>query len=142
MLRADQAVTGDGVNTNKTVLIVDDDALVLESIDLLLSAEDGYQCIRAPGSHSAGSHLQLTHIDVIIADVILAGSQTGLDIAKKAIERYPGVAVVIITADTEVARDEIPQRWAFLRKPFGAEQLRAAIERAQAKACDMARQDS
>lgn len=139
MLRPDKAATGDRVDTNKTVLIVDDDALVLESIDLLLSAEEGYQCIRALGSKGADSHLQHAPIDLLVADVILAGSQTGIDIANKAIERYPGVAVVIITADTEVERDEIPLRWAFLRKPFGAEQLRAAIERAQAKACEPAR---
>lgn len=134
MLCAYRAATGAGVNTNKTVLIVDDDALVLDSIDLLLSAEENFQCIRALGSSGADSHLQHAHIDIIVADVILAGSLTGLDIARKAIERYPHVAVVIITADTEVEREEIPLRWAFLRKPFGGEQLRAAIERAQIKA--------
>jgi DNA-binding NtrC family response regulator len=134
MLCAVRSATGGRVDTNKTVLIVDDDALVLESIDLLLSAEDGYQCIRALGSRGAESHLQHARIDLLVADVILAGNLTGMDIARRAIERYPDIAVVIITADSDVDREEIPQRWAFLRKPFGAEQLRAAVERAHAKA--------
>lgn len=121
------------MDNNKTVLIVDDDALVLESIDLLLSANLGYRCIKALGSNGADSHLQHAQVDMLIADVILAGSMTGMDIATMAIGRYPDVAVVIITADSEVAREEIPLRWAFLRKPFGAEQLRAAIERAEDK---------
>lgn len=126
--------SGAAVDTIKTVLIVDDDALVLDSIDLLLSANPDYQCIRALGSTGAASHLQRARVDMLIADVILAGNMTGMDIATLAISRYPDVAVVIITADSEVTREEVPLRWAFLRKPFGAEQLRAAIDRAQEKA--------
>jgi FixJ family two-component response regulator len=115
------------MDTNKTVLIVDDDDLVLESIDLLLSSAKGFQSIRARGSAGAMSHMQHAHIDVVVADVILAGSMTGLDICEKVIECHPAVAVVVITADTEVHCAEIPQRGVFLRKPFGGEQLLGAI---------------
>jgi DNA-binding NtrC family response regulator len=113
--------------TKKTVLIVDDDDLVLESIDLLLSAADGFQSIRARGSAGAISHMRHAHIDVVVADVILAGSMTGIDICRRAMEHYPGVAIVVITADTEVHRAEVPARGVFLRKPFGGEQLLKAI---------------
>lgn len=115
------------MDTTKTILIVDDDDLVLESIDLLLTAADGFQSIRARGSASAVSHMQRAHVDLIIADVILAGSMSGIDICHKAVERYPDIAVVIITADTEVHCADIPERGVFLRKPFGAEQLLEAI---------------
>ena len=114
--------------TKKTVLIVDDDDLVLESIDLLLSAVDDFQTIRARGAVGAISHMNhARHIDVIVADVILAGDLSGIDVCRKVMEKCPGVAMMVITADTEVHRSDISSRGVLLRKPFGAMQLVAAI---------------
>jgi DNA-binding NtrC family response regulator len=116
------------VETKKTVLIVDDDDLVLESIDLHLSATEDFQTIRVRGLAGAISHIQSAPIiDVIVADVILAGSMSGIDICQKAIQRYPAIAVVVITADTEVQCADIPDRGVFLRKPFDGKQLLEAI---------------
>lgn len=123
------------METKKTVLIVDDDDLVLESIDLHLAATGDFQTIRVLGSAGALSHMQNAPvIDVIVADVILAGSMSGIEICQKAIEQYPSIAVVVITADPEVHCAEIPERWVFLRKPFGGEQLLEAIGVAVARA--------
>ncbi|MFC5435095.1 response regulator [Rhodanobacter umsongensis] len=117
------------MDTDKTVLIVDDDDMVLESIDLHLSATDGYQTVRAQGAAGALSHMQnAPGIDVIVADVILAGTINGIDLCRKAIEHYPAIAVVVITADTEVKCADIPARGVFLRKPFGGAQLLGAID--------------
>jgi CheY-like chemotaxis protein len=116
------------MGNKKTVLIVDDDDLVLESIDLLLSAVDEFQTIRARGSVGAISHMDHTqHIDVIVADVILAGGLSGIDVCRKARTQCPEVAMVVITADTEVHRADVPPRGVLLRKPFGGDQLVAAI---------------
>lgn len=120
-------IPGIHVDTTKTVLIVDDDDLVLESIDLLLSTADGFQSIRARGSAGAISHMQHAHVDVIVADVILAGNMSGIEICQRATEHHPAIAVVVITADPEVECADIPARGVFLRKPFGGEQLLAAI---------------
>lgn len=120
----------------KTVLIVDDDALVLEAIDLLLSRAEGFHSIRALGVDSARSDLQQARIDVLVADVILAGSTTGIELCERAIERYPAIAIVVITADNEVQRDEIPKRGIFVRKPFGGEQLLDAIDAALERASE------
>ncbi|WP_426688759.1 response regulator [Rhodanobacter ginsengiterrae] len=121
------------MDTKKTVLIVDDDNLVLESIDLLLSAADGLQSIRAIGVSGAMSHLRQAHVDVLVADVILAGTVSGIDICHEAIKRNDEVAIVVITADTEVHVHDIPDRGVFLRKPFGATELLAAIQLALGK---------
>ncbi len=116
------------METKKTVLIVDDDDLVLESIDMHLSMSDSFQTIQVMGSAGALSHMQnAPGIDVIVADVILTGGMSGIDVCGKAIERYPRIAVVVITADTEVQHADIPKRGVFLRKPFGGEQLLEAI---------------
>lgn len=125
---ANIAGSGGAVDTKKTVLIVEDDELVLESIDLHLSANDDYQTIRVQGAAGALSHMQnAPRIDVIVADVILAGPTSGIDLCRKAIEQHPAIAVVVITADPEVECAEVPSRGVFLRKPFGGEQLLGAI---------------
>jgi DNA-binding NtrC family response regulator len=126
----------------KTALIVDDDALVLESIDLLLSQAEGFRTIRALGVNSARSDLQQARIDVLVADVILAGSTTGIELCEFAIERHPMIAVVVITADNEVQRGDIPERGIFLRKPFGGAQLLQAIDAALERARDNVHGDS
>lgn len=124
------------MGTNKMILIVDDDDLVLDSIDLLLSAVDEFQTIRAHGSAGALSLLEQMHrVDVIVADVILRGGLSGIDVCRKAMAKCPGLAVVVITADTEVHRSDIPAGGVFLRKPFGSEQLLAAINDALASVC-------
>jgi DNA-binding NtrC family response regulator len=116
------------VDTKKTLLIVDDDAPVLESIDLLLCMADEFNTIRALGTTGACSHLQHARIDIIVTDVILAGSTSGIELCQKAMERYPRIAIVVITADNEVRRSDIPKRGVFLRKPFGGKELLAAID--------------
>ena len=117
------AGSGVAVDTNRIVLIVEDDELVLESIDLHLSASDGYQTIRVQGASGALSHMQTTpRIDVIVADVILAGTISGIELCRKSIEHHPAITIVVITADPEVSTP-VPARGVFLRKPFGGEQL-------------------
>ena len=118
----------------KTVLIVDDDAMVLESIDLLLSQTDNFRSIRALGIASAHSDLEQARIDVLVADVILAGSTTGIELCEYATERHPAIAIVVITADSEVHCHEIPARGIFLRKPFDGKQLLNAVDAALERA--------
>ncbi len=120
----------------KTVLIVDDDALVLEAIDLLVSQAEGFRSIRSLGASSARSDLEQARIDVLVADVFLAGSITGIELCERAIERHPTIAIVVITADNEVQRNDIPKRGIFLRKPFGSKQLLQAIDAALERARD------
>lgn len=121
------------MTANKTVLIVDDDELVLESLDLLLSGAEGLQSIRALGAEGAMRHMRHAPIDIIVADVILAGPISGIELCNEAINRYPNVALVVITADTEVQLHDIPPRGVFLRKPFGATELLVAVQMAQRK---------
>ena len=118
----------------KTVLIVDDNELVLEALDLLVSQAEGFRSIRSLGVSSAHSDLQQARIDVLIADVILAGGTTGIELCERAIQRHPAIAIVVITADNEVQRNEIPKRGIFLRKPFGGKQLLQAIDAALKRA--------
>jgi DNA-binding NtrC family response regulator len=116
------------VPTNKTVLVVDDDDLVLESILLLLAKAEGLEAIPARGSADATMHLKGPRpIDVIVADIVLAGPVSGLDVCRRAIDHRPDIAIVVITADTEIHRSDIADRGVFLRKPFGADALLVAI---------------
>lgn len=118
----------------KTVLIVDDDELVLDAIDLLVAQTEGLRSIRSLGVNSARSDLEQARIDVLVADVMLAGSTTGIELCEHAVQRHPTIAIVVITADNEIQRDDIPKRGIFLRKPFGKKQLLQAIDAALTRA--------
>lgn len=126
--------------TTNTVLIVDDDVMVLESIDLLLSQVGGYRSIRVQGMAGAYGALQQARIDVLIADVILAGCSNGIELCERAIANHPAIAIVVITADDEVDSRQVPSRGIFLRKPFGGEQLLAAIQSALTRAGEASRE--
>jgi DNA-binding NtrC family response regulator len=122
------------MSSKKVVLIIDDDELVLESIALLLSMTDKFETVRVRGATDANLQLQSRqHVDAIIADVILTGPVSGLELCRRAIDRHPSIAVVVITADTETHHDDIVERGVFLRKPFGADTLLAAIDQSFAQ---------
>jgi CheY-like chemotaxis protein len=92
---------------------------VLESIDLLVSQAEGFRNIRSLGVGSARSDLDQARIDVLVADVILAGSTNGIELCERMIKRHPTIAIVVISADNEVQRSDIPRRGVVLRKLFG-----------------------
>jgi CheY-like chemotaxis protein len=119
------------VSTNKTVLVVDDDPLVLESMLLLFAATGGFETIAARGAGDADAVLRSSRaIDVLVADIVLAGTVSGLEVCRNAVALRPDIAIVVITADPEAKRDEVVERGVFLRKPFGADTLLTAIRQA------------
>lgn len=123
------------MDTDKVVLIVDDDHAVLDTMRILLEGKGGYRVHGAVGSKGAAGFISSQpRIDVVVADVILAGETTGIEVGRQAAARHPEVGLVIISADPGVDAQSLPERSMFLRKPFGGHELIAAIERVLAYA--------
>ena len=121
------------MDAEKVVLIVDDDHAVLETMQMLLEGNGGFRAYCVKGSLGASASLSAhEHFDVIVADVILAGETTGLDICNLGRRLYPQVGLVIISAEPHVGTEKLPDHSVYLRKPFGGDDLIAAIEQAQA----------
>jgi CheY-like chemotaxis protein len=123
------------MDTDKVVLIVDDDHAVLETMRILLEGKGGFRVQCVVGSGGASHFLSTQErVDVLIADVLLAGQINGIDVCHLARRQHPDVGLVVISADPNTDDHPLPERSLYLRKPFGGKELVDAIERAQALA--------
>lgn len=123
----------DATNMNKTVLIVDDNKDVYDSLALIL----GYYQISSRWA-DAGKHAvsiaTSEEIDAVLLDLSLK-NESGLDVLSKLLELDPTLPVIMITAfgtfETAVKAVKLGAV-DFLPKPIKTEKLLAALESAMA----------
>jgi DNA-binding NtrC family response regulator len=112
------------------VLIVEDRGLVREFAGWCLQ-DHGHQTLSASTADEALAILDgEQHIDVLFTDIILRADRgAGLDLAKKAVERRPGLKVLYTTGEgvTELMRDLFVENSAFLPKPYTVEQFEMSL---------------
>jgi len=117
------------------VLVVEDDPELRDfAADLLDSL--GYRTIVAASGDAALSILQAQRgIDVIFTDLVMPGNLDGLALADEVRRLSLGIKIVFTSGYAGHAglRQRLPGREEiFLRKPYRARELAAAIERALA----------
>jgi CheY-like chemotaxis protein len=106
----------------KTILIVDDDPLVLDYASSVLQ-DCGYTVLAA--SDGAGALLLLRNnalIDLLFTDVVMPGID-GIEVARLACQESPGLKVLFTSG---YAADTAPTG-RFLRKPYRPSQLAAEV---------------
>ena len=112
------------------ILIVEDEAQVLLLAESYLE-ENGHQTFSASTSAEALAILEGEQpIDVLFTDLGLREElQAGLELAKSAVERHPGLKVLYTTGQvvTDGMRALFVERSAMLPKPYSVEQLLAAL---------------
>ncbi|NEX61923.1 hybrid sensor histidine kinase/response regulator [Noviherbaspirillum galbum] len=90
-----------------TLLFVEDDALVRESVEPALKAA-GFQVIVAGNGEEAVSCLESDpSIDMVFSDIIMPGNVSGIDLAKMIKIRYPHIHIVLATGYSD-RRVDIP----------------------------------
>ncbi len=120
-------------NGRVRVLVIDDDPLVRETLADTL-AEEGIEVDGLANAEDALVLLGADQVpDVLVADVDLGAGLTGLDLARIARERHPGVEIILISGKPPAA-EPLGRRERFLRKPFSPAALAAAIRDAAAAA--------
>jgi CheY-like chemotaxis protein len=116
--------------TRASILLVDDEPLVLEMFQTVLT-EEGYDVSIANSAPEALSLLSKRFFDVLISDVLLE-DMDGFEIQAMAKQMYPNIGVVLITG----APNPIDAQKAFiyginyLSKPTGFESLLLATAEA------------
>jgi CheY-like chemotaxis protein len=118
-----------------TILIVDDEAVSLESLRRGLKSK-GYQVLEALSAQHA---LDLLRQDGIRVDVVLTDyampEMDGMELVRQIRERHGNLAVIMMTAygqkelDMDALRDHCDS---FIEKPFTLDRLLIEIERAKA----------
>ncbi len=105
----------------RTILLVDDDTLVLQTMRLLL-AQRGYVVLSANCGAEALEKMQERdgRVDLVVTDVdmpIMSGTQ----LATQLLQSYPGLEIIFVSGrslrDIE-SSEPLPSSGTFLEKPF------------------------
>ncbi|MGG5890867.1 MHYT domain-containing protein [Falsiroseomonas sp. HC035] len=115
----------------RTVLVVDDNPDVASFACSLLE-ELGYATRRAGGAAEALAILADGEaVDAVFSDVVMPGGVDGIGLAATLHSSFPNVAVVLATGYSErLARGGAPEDVETLLKPYGPDELAAALGRA------------
>jgi len=112
------------------ILIVDDDDVIRDTLDELLSSE--YRCETAETAEKALDKLAAASFDVVLTDISMPGL-SGLELLQRVLELYPETPVIIISgiSDQEHAEELIEQgAFEYLLKPFRLEVVEQSVKRA------------
>lgn len=115
-----------------TVLIVDDEAIILQWLSRALAAA-GYDVLAADDAKSARWMLTDHGIDAVILDVRLTGVDTGLDVldSLRADTVHSGIPAIVLTGTTLTSAEERrirTSRAMILKKPAAVTLIVASLD--------------
>lgn len=111
------------------ILLVEDEALI--RMDTAMALEDmGHSVTEAGRARDALARLQDRSFDILLTDLGLP-DMGGAELARKVLEHQPDIGLVYATGEGHLPEGTDP-RTVLLQKPYGEEDLRAALARAQA----------
>ncbi len=122
------------VNSPQYCLIVDDEPR-LRQVLVHLMRNDGFACLEAGNGEEALVHLEAHEVTLIMSDLKMP-KMDGVELLRRVRNRWPDVAVVMITAvaDVEVAVMCLAiGAMDYLTKPFHLEEVRARVSQALEK---------
>lgn len=113
-----------------SILLVEDNVLIRTDTAFMLE-EMGHAVAQAGKAAPALTRLEEERFDLLLTDLGLP-DMNGNDLARRAVEIQPGLAVVYATGDSDLPAG-CPSQTVLLCKPYGEDQLRAAVEQALAR---------
>ena len=126
-----QAALPESTGTSETILLVDDNEIVLDANRMLLDTL-GYHVISVPDPDSAMDALSsgIRETELIISDYRLSGGITGVELIRKLrAESGRNVPAIILTGDITIGNKEdfLPGNCLLVRKPVAAGELNRQI---------------
>ena len=116
-----------------TVLIVDDDILVRDTLHAFLSLS--HECHTADRAEQALAYLGIETYDVVLTDLSMPGL-SGREILNYIQENHPATPVIVISGMPEGGYGhEVLEMgaFAFFKKPFKVDEIEEAVDRAIAR---------
>ena len=117
--------------TGKRVLVVEDQDLVrLVLVDIL--EDEGFQVVAASTGDAAADLIDGPDgFDLVVTDIQMPGKLDGIAVGRHARRRHSDIPVVYVTGRPESMAGVgwLGSRDAFLRKPYGSQDIMAAINR-------------
>ena len=117
-------------------LVVDDSAVMRRILTLSLETDPRIAVIGAAESASAARDMiKELKPDVLTLDLEMPGMD-GVDTMKTLLAKYPKLRVLLVSGYSDrpgTQTDRLPDRAAFLQKPFGADELNEKISQVLAE---------
>jgi DNA-binding NtrC family response regulator len=116
-----------------TLLLVDDDALIRDTLHELLSLS--HECHTADRAEQALAYLDLETYDAVVTDISMPGL-SGREILKYIQAKHPTTPVIVISGmsnETDARELTAMGAFAYFAKPFKLEDIEDAIVRAVAR---------
>ena len=113
----------------KTILIVDDDSDLRKTLRIVLSRD--YEVLEACDGDEVLGILSKCRPNLLVLDVAMP-RMGGLEVLKSLRESSPSLPVLMLTAETDIARAKQALDYgaaAYITKPFEFDDLRAEISR-------------
>ena len=113
-----------------TILIVDDEAGVRESVRMVL--KDSFDPVTVESGEAALEWLDREHADLVLLDILMPGMD-GLEVLERIREKDRLLPVVMLTATKTVKTAVSAMKlgaFDYITKPFDVEELRVVVERA------------
>src|SRR5713226_3521752 len=113
----------------KTILVVDDECFLVESLTQLLE-EAGYHVVSATNGKDGLAQLVKERPDMVLTDFMMPVAD-GLEMVRgvRALPAFQSLPVVMMSAGQVAAKARRVGVSAFLGKPFGLDELLPIIER-------------
>ncbi len=105
------------VTTLRRVLVVDDEAGLCELACTLLQSL-GYEATSVLSPDAALAQLAGQHFDVLFTDVVMPRPMDGIDLARAASARQPGLRVLLTSGYARNLNDKGPLPGPLLNKPY------------------------
>ena len=125
-----------------TLLIVDDDTLIRDTLHELLSAS--HECHTADRAEQALAYLDIETYDAVLTDLSMPGL-SGREILNYIQEKHPATPVIVISGmpDGGYGQEVIEMgAFAFFAKPFKLEEIEEAVDRAIARHQELPKRES
>jgi CheY-like chemotaxis protein len=117
-----------------TVLLVEDEDAVADTARLILKML-GYRTMHArDGGTALALLLSGQKFDVLFSDIIMPGGMSGLDLARKIRQHFPGMPVLLSSGYARATGEVFREGFDIIAKPYGADSLAEALRRTVAKA--------
>lgn len=117
-----------------TLLIVDDDNFIRDTLHELLSAS--HECHTADRAEQALAYLDIENYDAVITDISMPGL-SGREILKYIQAKHPSTPVIVISGNPDNDADGPTLKemgaFAYFTKPFQLDEVEAAVDRAIAR---------
>ncbi len=121
-----------GMSQRARILVLDDDRDTAELVVAALGSA-GFDAACELRAEAALAKLESQHFDTLLTDLSLTDGLDGLDVCRHAIERFPGMPVVVVTAHSSLEAAISAMRAGahdFITKPIDLDALVGALRRA------------